>query len=146
MLNNYLLAIERILLTLWAGSLWAAGFLVAPTLFALLDDRALAGTIAGNLFTKVGYIGLVCGSGLLLLQWLLKLGAGWRLWALVTMLVLVVVIQFGLTPMLAELRVQGLSGSARFGQLHALTGGLYLLTSMLAMALVAAGQPKPLRA
>ena len=146
MLNNYLLAIERILLTLWAGSLWAAGFLVAPTLFALLDDRALAGTIAGNLFTKVGYIGLVCGSGLLLLQWLLKRGAGWRLWALVTMLALVVIIQFGLTPMLAELRVQGLSGSARFGQLHALTGGLYLLTSMLAMALVAAGQPKPLRA
>ena len=146
MFIKYSLAIERILLTLWVGSLWVAGFLVAPTLFALLDDRALAGTIAGNLFTKVGYVGLVCGSGLLLLQRLLKRGAGWRLWVLVTMLVLVVVIQFGLTPMLAELRVQGLSASARFGQLHALTGGLYLVTSMLGMALVAAGQPKPLRA
>ena len=105
------------------------------------EAAALAGSIAGNLFTKVGYVGLVCGSGLLLLQWLLKRGAGWRLWALVTMLALVVIIQFGLTPMLAELRVQGLSGSARFGQLHALTGGLYLVTSMLGMALVVAGQP-----
>jgi hypothetical protein len=138
---NYSLAIERILLTLWVGSLWAAGFLVAPTLFALLDDRALAGTIAGNLFTKISYIGLFCGSGLLLLQRLLKRGAGWRLWAIVSMLALVVIIQFGLTPMLAELRVQGLSGSARFGQLHGLTGGLYLLISILGMALVAAGQP-----
>jgi hypothetical protein len=144
MLNKYFLAIERILLTLWVGSLWVAGFLVAPALFALLDDRALAGTIAGNLFTKVGYIGLVCGSGLLLLQWLLKRAAGWRLWALVSMLVLVAVIQFGLAPMLAELRAQGLSGSARFGQLHGLTGVLYLVTSMLGMALVAAGQANKL--
>ena len=144
MLNKYFLAIERILLTLWMGSLWAVGFLVAPALFALLDDRALAGTIAGNLFTKVGYIGLVCGSGLLLLQWLLKRAVGWRLWALVSMLVLVAVIQFGLAPMLAELRAQGLSGSARFGQLHGLTGVLYLVTSMLGMALVAAGQPNKL--
>ena len=123
------------------GSLWVAGFLVAPTLFALLDDRALAGTIAGNLFTRVSYIGLFCGSGLLLLHWLLKRGAGWRLWVLVTMLALIVMIQFGLTPMLAELRVQGLSGSARFGQLHGLAGGLYLIISVLGMTLVAAGQP-----
>ena len=118
-----------------------AGFLVAPTLFALLDDRAMAGTIAGNLFTRVGYIGLFCGSGLLLLHRLLMRGTGWRLWVLVTMLALVIIIQFGLTPMLAELRVQGLSGSARFGQLHGLTGGLYLITSMLGAVLVAAGQP-----
>ena len=118
-----------------------AGFLVAPTLFALLDDRALAGTIAGNLFTRVSYIGFLCGSGLLLLNQLLKRGVGWRLWVMITMLVLVVMIQFGLAPMLAELRIQGLSGSVRFGQLHGLAGGLYLLTSILGMVLVAAGQP-----
>ena len=118
-----------------------AGFLVAPTLFVLLDDRALAGTIAGNLFARVSYIGLFCGSGLLLLHRLLKRGVGWRLWVLITMLALVVIIQFGLAPMLAELRVQGLSGSARFGQLHGLTGGLYLIISVFGMALVAAGQP-----
>ncbi len=121
-----------------------AGFLVAPTLFAVLDDRALAGTIAGNLFTKVSYIGFLCGSGLLLLHRLLKRGAGWRLWVIITMLALLVIIQFGLTPMLAELRVQGLSGSARFGQLHGLAGGLYLVTSVLGVVLVAAGQPNKL--
>ena len=39
MLNNYLLAIERILLTLWAGSLWAAGFLVALDVAAGIEMR-----------------------------------------------------------------------------------------------------------
>ena len=138
---KYSLATERILLTLWVGSLWVTGFLVAPTLFALLDDRALAGTIAGNLFTKISYIGVLCGGVLLVLNRLLKRGAGWRLWVIIIMLALIVTIQFSLTPMLAELRVQGLSGSARFGQLHGLAGVLYLVTSVLGLVLVAAGQP-----
>ena len=138
---KYSLAAERILLTLWVGSLWVAGFLVAPTLFAVLDDRALAGTVAGSLFTKVSYIGLLCGGVLLLLNRILKRGMRWRLWVLLTMLVLVVAGQFVLTPMIAELRVQGLTDTARFGQLHGLAGSLYLVTSILGLALVAAGQP-----
>ncbi|HEX7634207.1 MAG TPA: DUF4149 domain-containing protein, partial [Noviherbaspirillum sp.] len=36
--------------TLWVGSLWTVGYLVAPTLFATLSDRALAGMIAGSIF------------------------------------------------------------------------------------------------
>jgi hypothetical protein len=138
---KYSLAIERILLTLWVGSLWVTGFLVAPVLFALLDDRALAGTIAGNLFTKTGYIGLLCGSVLLVLSQRLKRGTDWRLLVIVIMLVLVVVGQFVLAPMIVELRQQGLSESARFGQLHGLAGALYLLVSVLGLVLVAAGPP-----
>jgi hypothetical protein len=30
--------------------LWAVGYLAAPTLFATLSDRVLAGTIAASLF------------------------------------------------------------------------------------------------
>ena len=44
MKNKFLLITERIMLTLWVGSLWAVGLMVAPTLFTQLDDRALAGT------------------------------------------------------------------------------------------------------
>jgi hypothetical protein len=43
--------------------------------------------------------------------------------------------------MIVELRQQGLSDSARFGQLHGLAGVLYLVTSVLGMVLVVAGQP-----
>jgi len=139
--NNYSLAAERILLALWVGSLWVTGFLVAPTLFALLDDRALAGTIAGNLFTKISYIGLLCGAVLLVLNQRMKRGIGWRPMLIIAMLALVVIGQFVLTPMIVELRQQGLTETARFGQLHGLAGVLYLVTSVLGLGLVAAGQP-----
>ena len=45
---NLIPSLERILLTLWVGSLWVVGFVVAPVLFAELDDRALAGSTAGS--------------------------------------------------------------------------------------------------
>ena len=57
------------------------------------------------------------------------------------MLTLVVMGQFVLSPMIVELRLQGLTDTARFGQLHGLAGVLYLITSVLGMTLVAAGQP-----
>ena len=140
MKTRLMLAAERILLTLWVGSLWVAGFVVAPLLFAELDDRALAGSVAGSLFTLTSYIGLVCGSLLLLVN-----GAGfrrsnWRAVVLVCMLLLVVVGQFVITPMVADLRVQGLTDTPRFGQLHGLASVLFILTSVLGLVLVAAGR------
>ena len=50
-------AIYAIALTLWIGGLWAVGYLVAPTLFYTLADRALAGMVAGKLFTLIAYVG-----------------------------------------------------------------------------------------
>ena len=57
---------ERILLTLWVGGMWIVGPVVTPTLFKMLDDRVLAGTVAGQLFTIMSFIGLFCGAMLLL--------------------------------------------------------------------------------
>ena len=54
--NAGLLAGDRILLTLWVGSLWAIGYIAAPTLFATLEDRALAGTLAGAMFVRARYL------------------------------------------------------------------------------------------
>jgi hypothetical protein len=134
-------ALERILLTLWAGSLWVVGFMVAPSLFAELDDRALAGSLAGSLFTLTSYLGLVCGAVLLVLNVLRYKGINWRAIVIAGMLALVVIGQFVVTPMVAELRVQGLTGTPRFGQLHGIASTLFLLTSLLGLALVAARQP-----
>ena len=131
-------ALERILLTLWVGSLWVSGFMVAPLLFAVLEDRSLAGTLAGELFSITAYLGLVCGAVLLALNAAKYRTFNWRGLLLAGMLLLIVIGQFVLTPMIAGLREQGLSGSPRFGQLHGMASVLYVITSLCGLVLVAA--------
>ena len=133
-------ALERILLTLWVGSLWVVGFVVAPILFNELNNRALAGSTAGILFTVTSYIGLASGSVLLLLNVTVRKRINWRALVLLGMLCLIIIGQFVITPMVADLRVQGLTDSPLFGQLHAVASVLFLLTSILGLVLVAAGR------
>jgi hypothetical protein len=139
--DRFLPATERILLTLWVGGLWVAGFVVAPLLFAGLEDRAMAGTLAGTLFSVMSYVGLVCGVVLLVLDRVrsrVNPRMNWRLMVIVTMLLLVAVGEFVLTPMITELRQAGLVDSPRFGQLHGLAASLFIVTSVLGLVLVAA--------
>jgi len=138
--SKLLPATERILLTLWVGALWVAGFIVAPLLFSELDDRALAGSLAGSLFTITSYLGLGCGGLLLILNSLTFRAVNWRAIFVVGMLLLVVIGQFVITPMVADLRVQGLTDTPRFGQLHGLASVLFIITSVLGLVLVAAGR------
>jgi MFS family permease len=140
MTRKLLPAAERILLTLWVGALWVAGFIVAPLLFAELDDRALAGSLAGSLFTVTSYLGLFCGGLLLIFNGLTFRAGNWRAIVIVGMLLLVVIGQFVITPMVVELRAQGLTDSARFGQMHGAASVLFIVTSVLGLVLVAAGQ------
>lgn len=131
-------ALERLLLTLWAGSLWVTGFMVAPVLFSVLEDRALAGTLAGELFGITAWIGLACGGLLLALNGVNYRALNWRGLLLAGMLLLVATGQFVLAPMIAGLREQGLSATPRFGQLHGLASVLYVITSLCGLLLVAA--------
>jgi hypothetical protein len=138
--NPRLLAGERIVLTLWVGGLWAVGYLVAPALFANLDDRALAGSLAGVMFRNMAYFGLLCG-GLLLLFNQLRNGwwrLNWRTFVLVTMLLLIAVGQFYLAPMIADMRARGLVDAPEFARLHGVAAVGYLLTSLLGLVLVIA--------
>lgn len=130
---------ERILLTLWVGALWAIGFIAAPILFAVLDDRNLAGTLAGEMFRAVAYLGMLCGT-LLLLFHFLQDRPRWRLWVLLLMLLLVAAGQFILAPMVADMRAAGLSATPDFGRLHGIASSLYLVTSLAGLALVAFGR------
>ncbi len=134
---------ERILLTLWVGGLWSVGYVVAPALFATLDDRALAGSLAGVMFQLIAYVGLVCGALLLLFnQWRYsEHRLNWRAAVLVSMLALILVGEFVLGPMIAGLREQGLADSGRFARLHGAAATGYLLTSLLGLALVISPAP-----
>lgn len=140
MTSKLLPAAERILLTLWVGALWVAGFIVAPLLFTELDDRALAGSLAGSLFTITSYLGLCCGGVLLLFNGLGHRAVNWRAVVIVGMLLLVVIGQFVITPMVVELRDAGLTETPRFGQLHGMASVLFIGTSLLGLMLVAAGE------
>ena len=133
--------LERVLLTAWVGSLWVTGFIVAPVLFALLEDRAQAGSIAGSLFSITALLGMACGSVLLLATIYRKGRFGWAAWVILVMLLLVAIGQFVLVPAIGELRQQGLVDSVHFGQLHGLAGVLFLFTSVLGLVLVGAGHP-----
>jgi hypothetical protein len=132
-------AAERILLTLWVGALWTAGFIVAPLLFSELGDRALAGSLAGSLFTVTSYLGLLCGSALLVLNGVAFRPLTWRAVVIACMLVLVVIGQFVVTPMVVELRAAGLTETVRFARLHGIASVLFILTSVLGLVLVAVG-------
>lgn len=132
---------ERILLTLWVGGMWAVGYIVAPTLFNMLE-KTVAGNVAGQLFTIMSYVGLVCGT-LLIIGTMNRLGAQvtqhWVFWALVVMVVLVLIGQFVLQPMMAELKATGITDLNRseFGKLHGIASVLFLINSLLGLALVA---------
>jgi hypothetical protein len=65
----------------------------------------------------------------------------WRLWVLVMMLVIVIVGQFVLQPMMAELKAIGLEGEAakQFGRLHGVASILFLINSIAGITLVITG-------
>ena len=47
-----------LLITAWAGGLWAIGYLAAPALFHTLGDKQLAGVLAGKMFGWLAYFGI----------------------------------------------------------------------------------------
>ena len=54
-----------ILAAVWVGGACIVGLVVAPTLFAFISDRALAGDIAGFLFRLVNVSGATLFAGVL---------------------------------------------------------------------------------
>ena len=120
--------------------MWTVGYIVAPTLFNLLE-KSVAGNVAGQLFTIMSYIGLVCAS-LLIAGAVSRLGSGiiqsWVFWVLIAMLVIIVIGQFVLQPMMAELKASGITDLNRseFGKLHGIASVLFLINSIAGLVLL----------
>jgi hypothetical protein len=138
----FTMAGERVLLTLWVGGLWAIGYIAAPSLFATLDDRHLAGALAGQMFHIISYIGLACGA-VLFVSVVIRLGLQWRAWILLIMIVLAASGEFILQPMMESLKLEGLTEGSdarkQFGMLHGIASFIYLIESLLGLALVVSG-------
>lgn len=139
-------ALYSIAVAVWAGSLLAIGYIAAPVLFAQIVDRAVAGSVAGVMFSITAWVGLACGSYLLLFILIAK---GWRaiqsgvFWIVLLMLALTAAGHFGVQPILAELKADALPRQVmesalrdRFRTWHGVSSALYLVQSLLGIALV----------
>ena len=133
-------------ITLWVGGMWAIGYMAAPVLFSSLGDRQLAGVIAGKLFALIGWVGLGCAAYLLiflLFRWGGRFFKSAVFWLVLLMGLLVVASQFGIQPLMAQLKADALPREAmesvlrdRFATWHGVSSILYLIQSMLGLWLV----------
>lgn len=139
-------ALYLVAITLWVGGMWAIGYIVAPVLFSSLADRQLAGVVAGKLFALIGWIGL--GSAVYLLVFIMVRRAGGCFrgvvfWLILLMALLTVVSQFGIQPLMAQLKADALPREVmesvlrdRFAAWHGISSILYLIQSILGLCLV----------
>jgi len=138
--------LATLLITAWVGGLWATGYLAVPVLFYAQPDRQLAGMLAGQMFALVGYLGMVCGAYLLLQLLGMSGRAALRqslFWVVAVMLLFTLAIQFGIQPVMADLKAQAspleVMNSAfagRFKMLHGISSIIYLIQSLLGALLV----------
>lgn len=131
-------ALAPLALTAWVGSLWAIGYLAVPILFHAQPDRQLAGMLAGEMFTAVGYLGIVCGSYLLMRVRFGRHPAPRPFWVIVSMLLITLLLQFGIQPMMTAMKTQVLPLDVmhspladRFKLWHGISSIAYLLQSLL---------------
>lgn len=122
------------------------GYLVAPVLFSSLGDRHLAGMVAGKLFALMGWVGLASAAyllGFLLLRWGGRFFRSGVFWLVVGMVLLTVASQFGIQPLMAQLKTDALPREVmesvfrdRFATWHGISSILYLVQSLLGLWLV----------
>jgi len=137
--------INPLLLTLWVGALWMTA-ITASVLFQTIADRQLAGLVAGKLFTIVSYIGLVSGVWLLIQRLANDGFSAFKqglFWVVFMMWVLVLVGEFGIQPLLAQLKASALPNevmqsvfASRFKTWHGVASIAYLVECLLGVWLV----------
>lgn len=135
-----------LVITAWVGALWAIGYLVAPTLFYTLENRQLAGMLAGKMFTLVAYVGMAAAFYLLTHR-LVRFGTAALkqgfFWIVLIMLLLVLAGHFGIQSLLASLKAQAMPMDVmqsifadRFRTWHGVASIAYLIESLLGIVLV----------
>jgi len=131
---------------LWVGGLWVVGYLAVPVLFGAQADRQLAGMLAGEIFSRMAILDMLCAGFLLLFAWQGvrdKYGRNTLLWVLIPMLIFSLTINLGLQPAMAQLKLAAVPQSVmesplvgRFGMLHGISSVLYLAESLLGLLLL----------
>ncbi|MDQ6996826.1 MAG: DUF4149 domain-containing protein [Mariprofundus sp.] len=146
----------RLCLALMLGLLVVSGYVVVPVLFAKAGSHALAGALAGDIF-HLANLGLIFLAAAVVVFWLRMAKSGmvvgrlrWSLLLLVA--VLVVVNEYGVTPVIADLKAQmGPIDQVAdddplrklFGIWHGVSALIHMFTAIAAALLVALGAIRP---
>ena len=110
----------RLLLVLWAGSLWSLAAWVAPTLFHAQSDRQVAGILAARLFSIETYVGLGAAVFALLLP-----ERGSFRWGYVAA-GLLAMNEWVLKPVMTAAHTAGTAAGLSFGAWHGVAAVIYV--------------------
>jgi hypothetical protein len=119
----------RVLITLWAGSLWSLLW-VATVLFRFLSDRHTAGLIAARLFSIETYLGLAVAALAVMLPGRGRFRAGFLAVALLA------VNEWLLKRAMSLAQTQGSALGLGFGAWHGVSAGLYVLACFCVVVLI----------
>jgi hypothetical protein len=122
-------SVFRILLVLWAGSLWGLIW-VTTTLFNAQPDRRLAGLLAGHLFSIETYVGLVTAVFAVLLPGRTRFVPGYLAAGVLALN------EWGLRPIMQTARDQGTHWGLSFGAWHGVSMLLYVGACIALLVLV----------
>lgn len=114
----------RVLLVLWAGSLWSLAAWVTPTLFYAQGDRHLAGVLAGRLFSIEAYLGVAAAAMALLLPGRTRMAGVYAAAALLA------VNEWVLKRFMESARVHGSTTGLSFGAWHGVSAILYIIACL----------------
>ncbi|MDH3326941.1 MAG: DUF4149 domain-containing protein [Gammaproteobacteria bacterium] len=144
--------LENLTLALWVGCMIGVGYIAAPVLFSTLDDRQVAGMLAGKMFHAVTIMGLICGGILLVLRYRdesVQLFKQWRGWLLLLMLGCVASSMFVLQPMIVEVKalglIEGSDAAKKFGMLHGISSLVYMASVISGCILLFVGRRASLK-
>lgn len=148
--HRWLMRCERLILTAWVGSLLAIGYLAVPVLFYQLENRSMAGALAGQMFQMVHGIGLMCGLLLLATTCMISRQDYFKQWrhvVILLMLLLILVALFIMQPQMEAIKLQEnwreqAEFLTKFKQLHGISSVMYLATSIMGVVLVLLGLRK----
>jgi hypothetical protein len=124
----------RVLLVLWAGSLWSLALWVAPTLFFAQPDRRLAGLLAARLFAVETYLGMAVA----VLGFALP-GRG-QLRALYIAVGLLAINEWIVKRLMEHAHAQGAAIGLSFGAWHGVSAVGYLIACLLVLGTIWKGQ------
>ncbi|MDB6082256.1 MAG: conserved rane protein of unknown function [Gammaproteobacteria bacterium] len=122
--------LQRVLLVLWAGSLWSLAIWVAPTLFSAQSDRHVAGLLAARLFTVETYLGVAVAVLAMLLPGRAKFVWGYLAVALLA------INQGVLKPVMATAHARGAVAGLTFGAWHGVSAVIYMLACLAVLVLI----------
>ena len=145
-------SLRLLLITFWCGTTWAVGYVAAPLLFRLLDDRMTAGSIAGAMFRIQAWLSVSVALTLLWMGLASRRRSALRanMWRdpdsriVLAMLLCTLIGYFALQPLMHGLRdLMSAHGSqvpdtirSRFAMVHGVSALFYLAHSLLGAWLV----------